>query len=266
MGLVVSSLWHYPVKSLAGVSLENMKISAWGPHLDRRWMVIDDRGRFITQRQLPAMSRLAAALTDTGVRIIDLDDNSQSIDVHQPSGGQDYLVTVWSDQCIALDAGDEAAEWLTCRLGKDLRLCFMDENTHRQVDTQYAEAGIRVSFADGFPFLLCSDASAAILSGSLGRSLDMRRFRPNIVVSGADAFAEDSWRQIRIANIEFEIVKPCSRCAIPTINLDSGLREPDVFKVLRAERQRDGEVFFGQNLIHRGDGEIAVGQRVEIIA
>lgn len=104
------------------------------------------------------------------------------------------------------------------------------------------------------------------MSEALGRNLDMRRFRPNIVVSGGDAFAEDSWRRIQIGNIEFELVKPCARCAIPTVNLDSGVREADVFKMLRAERLRDGDVFFGQNLIHRGEGDIALGQSVEILA
>ncbi|WP_269618378.1 MOSC domain-containing protein [Zhongshania sp. BJYM1] len=266
MPLTVSSLWQYPVKSLAGVPLKRMQITSWGPHLDRRWMVVDDQGRFATQRQLPAMSRLAASQTERGVRIQSLDDSSQFIEVRQPSDDSDSLVSVWSDDCVASDAGDEVAEWLRRQLGKDLRLCFMQENTFRQVDTQYAAAGVRVSFADGFPFLLCSDDSVAALSKALGRDLDIRRFRPNIVVSGAEAFAEDSWRRIRIADVDFELVKPCARCAIPTINLDSGIREPDVFKLLRTERQRDGDVFFGQNLIQCGEGDIAVGQRVEIIA
>ena len=93
----------------------------------------------------------------------------------------------------------------------------------------------------------------------------MQRFRPNIVVAGSEAFAEDEWRRIRIANIEFDVLKPCSRCAIPTVNLDTAEREADVFKMLRAERSKNGEVYFGQNLVHRGSGELAVGQRVEVL-
>jgi uncharacterized protein YcbX len=113
--------------------------------------------------------------------------------------------------------------------------------------------------------LLCSESSLLALSDALGRSLDIRRFRPNIVVSGAVPFAEDTWQRIRIANIEFDLVKPCARCVIPTINLDSAAREADVFEMLRAERGSNGEVYFGQNLVHYGEGEIAVGQSVEIL-
>ena len=266
MALTVTSLWQYPVKSMAGVALPSMKVNSWGPNLDRRWMLVDSQHRFISQRQLPSMCRLAASVTNTGVRIQSLDDGTLSIDVSQPVAGARYDVTVWSDTCEAVDAGDEAAAWLSDTLGKTLRLCFMADNTHRQVDTRFAADGVRVSFADGFPFLLCSETSLARLSEALGRSLDIRRFRPNIVVSGGDAFAEDSWRRIRIGSLEFELVKPCARCAIPTVNLDSGVREPDVFKMLRAERFRDGDVFFGQNLIHCGEGDITLGQSVEILA
>jgi uncharacterized protein YcbX len=265
MDLQVSSLWRYPLKSMAGVSLPFMRVNSWGPDLDRRWMLVDSQRRFLTQRQLPTMCRLAASLTGSGLRLQSLDDESLFFEVPEPSGTERYLVSVWSDTPEAMDAGDEVAEWLSEFLGRELRLCFMPDTTHRQVDPQFALTGRRVSFADGFPFLLCSESSLEALSDALGRSLDMRRFRPNIVVSGAAPFAEDTWRRIRIANIEFDVVKPCARCVIPTINLDSGAREPDVFKMLRAERGRNGEVYFGQNLVHCGEGELAVGHRVEIL-
>ncbi len=265
MDIRVSSLWRYPVKSMAGASMPSLAVTDWGPNLDRRWMVIDSQKRFITQRQLPSMCRLSASLTDAGIRIQSLDDQGLFVEVPQPSLGSQYDVVVWSDNCAAVDAGDEVAIWLSDILGKSLRLCFMADNTHRQVDTQFAELGTRVSFADGFPFLLCSEASLGVLSSVLGRGLEVQRFRPNIVVTGSEPFAEDGWRRIRINNIEFELVKPCARCAIPTVNLDTAAREADVFKMLRAERSKNGEVYFGQNLIHDGSGELAVGQRVEIL-
>ncbi|POP53030.1 MOSC domain-containing protein [Zhongshania marina] len=265
MDIRVSSLWRYPVKSMAGASMPSLAVTDWGPNLDRRWMVIDSQKRFITQRQLPRMCRLSASLSDAGIRIQSLDEPSLFIDVPEPMQAPQYEVAVWSDNCAAMDAGDEVATWLSDILGKSLRLCFMAETTHRQVDTQFAELGSRVSFADGFPFLLCSEASLAVLSKALGRGLAVQRFRPNIVVAGSEAFAEDEWRRIRIANIEFDVLKPCSRCAIPTVNLDTAEREADVFKMLRAERSKNGEVYFGQNLVHRGSGELAVGQRVEVL-
>lgn len=265
MDLQVSSLWRYPLKSTAGVSLPVMSVNSWGPDLDRRWMVVDSQKRFITQRQLPMMCRLAASLTGSGLLIQSLDDESLFVEVPEPGDTERYLVTVWSDTPEAIDAGDEVAAWLSDLLGRDLRLCFMPDTTHRQVDRQFAATARRVSFADGFPFLLCSESSLAALSDVRGRSLDMRRFRPNIVVSGAAAFAEDTWQRIRIANIEFDVVKPCARCVVPTINLDSAAREADVFKMLRAERGSNGEVYFGQNLVHYGEGELAVGQSVEML-
>jgi uncharacterized protein YcbX len=265
MDLQVSSLWRYPIKSMAGVSLPVMKVTSWGPDLDRRWMVVDGQRDFLTQRQLPMMCRLAVSLTESGLRLQSLDDESLFIEVPEPSDTERYFVTVWSDTPEAIDAGDEVAAWLTGFLGRDLRLCFMPDTFHRQVDPQFALTGRRISFADGFPFLLCSESSLLALSHALGRSLDMLRFRPNIVVSGAPPFAEDTWQRIHIANIEFELVKPCERCVIPTINLDSAAREADVFKMLRAERGSNGAVYFGQNLVHYGEGELAVGQRVEIL-
>ncbi|CAA0088263.1 putative protein YcbX [Zhongshania aliphaticivorans] len=265
MALTVTSLWRYPVKSMVGESLARLEVNKWGPNLDRRWMLVDTRHRFVSQRQLPMMSRLSALLTERGVRIQLVSDPGHGIDVAQPTDGQCYDVSVWSDTCSAIDAGDAPAAWLSDVLGQSVRLCFMPDDYLRQVDTAFAPIGAQVSFADGFPFLLCSTASLAALSKSLGRTLEMERFRPNIVVTGSEAFAEDAWRRLRIGDVEFDLVKPCARCAIPTINLDNGVREPDVFRMLRRERTRDGQVFFGQNLLHRGDGSITLGQEVEIL-
>jgi len=175
-------------------------------------------------------------------------------------------VMVWADSCAALDAGDEAASWLSSLLGKPLRLCYMPEQTHRQVDMQFGQQGDRVSFADGFPFLLCNTASLQLFSAGLGREMDILRFRPNIVISGAEAFAEDNWQRIRIGDIEFDLVKPCARCAIPTVNLVDASREADVFTMLRKLRQRGDEVYFGQNMIHRGQGNIRLGDEVKIVS
>lgn len=120
MAITVTSLWQYPVKSMAGVALASMAVNSWGPSLDRRWMLVDSQHRFITQRQLPYMCRLAASLTRTGIRIQSLDD-ALSIDVPQPVAGVRYDATVWSDTCEAVDAGDEAAAWLSKVLGKTLQ-------------------------------------------------------------------------------------------------------------------------------------------------
>jgi uncharacterized protein YcbX len=265
MTMFVTSLYTYAVKSLRGVSQREMTISHWGPDGDRRWMVIDESGQFVTQRQYPKMSRIGAQLNGEVLHLWDLNQPNIAVFVNQTRVTAEREVVVWADTCMALDAGNEVADWLSYQLGVPLRLCYMPDSTQRQVDLQYAEIGDRVSFADGFPFLLCNEASLNALSDDLGRALDIRRFRPNIVISGAPAFAEDYWRRIRIGGVEFDLVKPCARCAIPTINLDDASREPDVFRLLKAKRQRDGDVFFGQNMLHRGRGLVSLGDAVEVL-
>lgn len=266
MSIVVSALYSYPVKSLRGHDQESTRITSWGPDRDRRWMVVDDNGRFMTQRQLPQMCRIGASYRGNDICLWHLDAPAEAIEVCLAGSEKERQVGVWEDSCTALDAGDAAAAWLSDQLGVSLRLCYMPDYSCRQVDLRFAERGDRLGFADGFPFLLCNEASLQQLSSGLGRDLDMQRFRPNIVISGAAPFAEDDWRRIRVGGIEFDVVKPCARCAIPTVNLDDASREPDVFRLLKTHRQRGDDVYFGQNMIHRGEGEIKLGDAVEVLA
>ena len=266
MSIIVSALYSYPVKSLRGHTQQRATVTAWGPDGDRRWMLVDELGQFVTQRQLPEMCRIGAVYRGDGVYLWHLSNPRVDIHVSTASAQTPCNVTVWEDRCTALDAGDAAAAWLSHQLGRPLRLCFIPDSSHRQVSRQFAEDGDRLGFADGFPFLLCNEASLQHLSSALGRDLEMQRFRPNIVISGAPPFAEDRWRRILIAGVEFDLVKPCARCAIPTVNLADASREPDVFRVLKNHRQRDGEVFFGQNMIHRSQGQIQLGDAVAVLA
>lgn len=265
MSVIVSELYSYPVKSLRGYAQRSTRITNWGPDRDRRWVIVDARGQFVTQRQLPSMCRIAAEYRSDGIFLQNLDALDSGCFVAASSATVEREVTVWFDTCLALDGGNGAAEWLSRQLGAELRLCYMPDYTHRQVNLQFAEEGDRLGFADGFPFLLCNEASLQQLNGLLGRDLAMPRFRPNIVISGTSAFAEDQWRRIRIGEIEFDVVKPCARCAIPTVNLEDASREADVFRLLKKHRERDGEVFFGQNMIHRGQGQIKLGDAVDVV-
>ncbi|NKI17204.1 MOSC domain-containing protein [Spongiibacter sp. KMU-166] len=266
MSLVVTAVYRYPVKSLAAAPCDALTVDEWGPSGDRRWLVVDDHGRFVTQRQLPKMCRIYAQVQGRQLLLRDLDDGA-SIVIEQPeANGSLTTATVWRDQVESRDAGDEVAQWLSDRLGRRLRLFHLPAQVHRQVDLDYAPAGVRVSYADGFPFLICHGASLRFLQQELGRPLDMQRFRPNIVIDGAEAFAEGGWRSLAINGVEFDLVKPCSRCAIPTIALESGEKEADVFPLLRKFCQTDSGVIFGQNAIHRGSGVIGVGDVVELLA
>ncbi|MGJ8685966.1 MAG: MOSC domain-containing protein [Spongiibacteraceae bacterium] len=268
MTIQVSQLWRFPVKSLAGQCESEYTIDDWGPVGDRRWLLVDENRRFVTQRKFPKMCRLLAIDQRDSLRVVDLDGSVAGLAVVISSLDVTarYQVTVWNDQPAVVDAGDEAAAFFSQYLQSSVRLCYMPDDEFRQVDLAYASEGDRLGFADGFALLLCNEASLEVCAEALGRGLGMARFRPNIVVSGAEAFAEDDWACIRIRDIEFDLVKPCSRCAIPSVDPETGNRERDVVSMLQAQCRRDGSIYFGQNMRHRGRGSIAIGDEVEILS
>ena len=175
------------------------------------------------------------------------------------------MVTVWDDEIEAQIVPGLINTWLSDALRRKVQLVFMPENIHRQVDLNYADEGIRTSFSDGFPFLLISKASIEFLQNKLTFDLDVRRFRPNIVVDGCEAFAEDSWSQIRIGDMGFQLVKPCARCVMPSINMETAQIQKEVMQVMNDHRKREGDVFMGQNMVHIGKGELQLGQTVEVV-
>ncbi|WP_417765475.1 MOSC domain-containing protein [Spongiibacter tropicus] len=261
----VSALWRYPVKSLTGNSERTMTLDRRGPAGDRCWMLVDERGHFLTQRQLPSMCRLHAEEQAGGVLLHHL-DRGESIWLEKPCGAKPVRVVVWKDSCEALDAGDAAAQRLSAWLGQPVRLCYQPDDSERQIDLTYARAGDQLSFADGFPFLLCTEASLRLLEDAYGDVLAMQRFRPNIVVAGATPFAELTWRRLRIGDVDFDVVKPCTRCVIPSLDPRTGERQRAVSLLLRDHCKHEDKIVFGQNLIHRSLGEIRCGDPVSVLA
>ncbi|MBD2858521.1 MOSC N-terminal beta barrel domain-containing protein [Spongiibacter sp. KMU-158] len=283
MSLLVSGLCAFPVKSLAATPVDELAFSARGAFADRRWMLVDEAGKFVTQRQFPQLCRIHAESADEHGVYLKLhcltSDQSVMINADQLCGAERTQVQVWGDSVEALDAGDEISAWFSSRLKATVRLVYFPAMTHRQVDLKYAQPGDDVGFADGFPVLIANMASLRVLQGSLAdtgwkESLSMWRFRPNIVVDGGAAFAENNWSRLRIGDMELELVKPCSRCAIPTIRLEDGVRQKEVFQVLRQHcLGDDGEVYFGQNALLRfkdsGSAKtslLTVGMPVEVLS
>lgn len=269
---VVTRLFRYPVKSLPGLEINTQKLSALGPEGDRRWMVCGEDGHFVTLRELPGMCRILVAEIEEGLRL--MAPGQPPISVMFPDTKTPSPVQVWGDAIEALDAGDKAAEYLSAALGRALRLVYMPDDCHRPVDPAFArseqEAAARVSFADGFPLLLINEASVTDLQLRLTQSFDVIRFRPNIVIRGSEAFAEDGWRRIRIGSQEFSVAKPCSRCVIPSLNPLTAEREAEVNEALFAYRRDLGlgkkEIYFGQNLIALGEGEIKTGDQLIVLS
>jgi len=261
----LSSLYRFPLKSAAGESLQRCASDSLGLLGDRRWMVVAaGTGRFLTQRVLPRMALLQAHWQgDTALKLAA--PGMPELLVRVPDDKTMRCVQVWSANPVVPDAGETAAAWLSDFLGQACRLVYLPEDDGIQVDLDYARLGERTAFSDGFPFLLIGQASLDDLARRVGRPLEMLRFRPNLVVSGAEPYAEDGWKLIRIGQLTFRVVKPCSRCVIPTLDPATGERAPDrePLNTLLSYRKGPGGVFFGQNLIAEGRGELEVGMPVE---
>lgn len=262
--LTLSGLFFYPVKSLRGIALERAPVDARGIHFDRHWMVVDGAGKFVTQRQQPRMALVRTALMPGGLRLSAPGMADLDVAFEPPETGAE-TVQVWADRCLAHSAGSEPAAWLSRFLGIDCRLFFMPEQTERAVDPDYANPQDRVGFADGFPFLLISQASLDDLNSRLDQAVPMLRFRPNLVISGSAPYAEDGWRRIRIGALTFRVAKPCSRCVIPTIDPETGEKGVEPLRTLNGYRREGNQVYFGQNLLHDGTGELRLGSAVEVL-
>lgn len=267
----VTRLFIHPVKSLGGISVDAFAVDRFGPRHDRRWLVVDGAGRFLTQRQHATMAlvrtrlQAGAALQQDSISLQALGREPVQFSALDFNAAATVRVQVWRDECDALGGPAHVDAWLSDFLGVECHLVYMPESTRRAVNPDFAHGGETVSFADGFPLLLTSERSLEDLNGRMSIRIGMERFRPNLVVDGSDAFAEDGWRRIRVGPLEFRVAKPCSRCAIPTIDPATAEKQPEVFKTLKGFRQRDGEVYFGQNLLPVGTGRIQVGDRVEIL-
>ncbi len=264
----LTALYRFPLKSGRAESLSSAQLDALGLEGDRRWMLIDETaGRFLTQRALPQIGQLTALWSEAGGLNLSV-PGRESLQVSLPDGDSALRdVTLWSDCLQVPDAGDAAAAWLSQYLGRACRLVYVPATRARQIDRQYAAAGEQVAFADGFPLLLIGQASLDDLASRVGRPLEMLRFRPNLVVAGAAAYAEDSWRRIRIGEQTFKVVKGCTRCIMTTLDPETGERTSDrePLETLKGYRQREGGVYFGQNLIAETAGVLQLGMPVEVL-
>jgi uncharacterized protein len=265
MQVRVDGLFVYPVKSCRGVQVDAARVTATGFEWDRRWMVVGSDGHFLSQREHPQLTLVRVRLAED--RLVLSAPHLADLDVGlETKPGSPIRVTVWRDECDAIDEGGAAARFFTDHLGIDARLVRLAGDDARPLGTTAAQPGDRVSFADAYPFLLLSQGSLQQLNNRLNLPVPMDRFRPNIVVDGCKPHAEDTWGSVRIGEVDFAVVKPCSRCVVTTTNQLNGERGREPLQTLATYRLQDGQVVFGQNLIHRGTGMVRVGDRVAILA
>lgn len=267
----IASLHIYPVKSCRGIDVERARMTATGLEWDRRWMIVDRGGRFVTQRTHPHLTAIATAIVDGRLELTAAGHPGLCVD--PGSDGPAQPVKVWGDDCSGIDAGDEAAAWLARVLGNGFRLLRMNDQVPRLADPHYAgERAQPVSFTDGYPVLLTSMESLAELNGRLPSPIPMNRFRPNVVVEGVPAYAEDAMAGFRSGAVVLRGVKHCTRCINTTTDQFDGRRDAGseplkTLKTYRYDKVLRG-VAFGQNcVIAEGVGEfLAVGAPLTIEA
>lgn len=227
-------------------------------------MVVDENGRFFTQRKLPQLTQIRTRFI--GEHLVVNAPGQVSLNVPVGYGaGKRISVQVWDDTLEAVVVSDEATAWLSTFLDRPCRLVYMDAESERPVDPEYGKATDEVSFADGYPLLLVNEASLADLNARMAEPLPMNRFRPNVVIEGAEAWGEDTWSQVRIGDVLFEGVKPCARCVVTTTDQETGVRAKEPLRTLATFRKYGNGVYFGQNLIPSNEATIRVGDPVEVL-
>jgi uncharacterized protein YcbX len=264
----LTALYRYPVKSAQGETLAASPVEVLGLAGDRRWLLVDEAtGRFLTQRTLPVIGQVSALYNAAGG--LDLGaPGLPALQVPLPDADTDLRgIIIWKDTLRVPDAGDAAAEWASALIGKPTRLVYVPEHRARPLGAGDGQPDDRVAFADGFPLLLINQASVDDLSSRIGREMAMLRFRPNLVIDGGEAYAEDGWKRIRIGDVEFRLASPCARCVMTTIDPSTHQRDSDrePLNTLKGYRLRDGGIMFGQNLIPDGRGVVEVGMDVTVL-
>ena len=263
--LTVSELYIYPIKSLGGISLSAASLTDRGFEYDRRWMLVDENNRFLSQREVPLMACLHVELLNGCLMVINKHKSDVSCSIPlQPLATGTTMVTVWDDECLAQWVSTEADAWFSEQLGISCRLVYMPDSSHRQVDMRYAHDNEITSLSDGYPLLMIGQASLDDLNSRLASPLPMNRFRPNIVFTGGLPFQEDDMKQFSIGDVRLLGVKPCARCVMTTIDQQTAVKAKEPLRTLSTYRMKDNKIYFGQNLLYHGSGTIRVGDVVTI--
>lgn len=271
----LSSIHLYPVKALRGYDVTEAVVEPWGLRGDRRFMLVDEGGRFLTQRAHPRLTQAFAGYTAAGALRLTTTEAAglPELVVPLPTDGDLISVTVWRSTLDAMLADDEAHRWFGKLLGFDTRLVYLDDPTRRPVNPRHGRETDRVSFADGFPVHVTTDGSLnqlndwLLAAGEVDDPLPMNRFRPSVVVGGVEPWAEDGWSLLRIGGVEFRVANTSGRCVVTTTDQDTGERDREPLRTLARRRRFGDKLVFGQHLIPdlpAGTGRIAVGDPVTV--
>ncbi|KEO73343.1 MOSC domain-containing protein [Anditalea andensis] len=256
-------IYIYPIKSLGGIRLEEAQVEEKGLQYDRRWMLVDKEGNFLTQRKHENMALFQVVLNDKGLRVFLKNDQESNILIpYDLCTGKKLYVQIWEDKVEAQVVDEVISSWFTQQLGIPCDLVVMPESTKRKLKPQYAVNEETVSFADGMPYLIIGQASLDDLNSRLQSPVPMNRFRPNFVFSGGEPFDEDRAGTIMIGASHFKITKPCARCVMVTIDQTSGEKGKEPLKTLASYRTVNKKVMFGQNMLLLSGSTVKVGDEV----
>jgi uncharacterized protein len=265
--ITLSSLTYYPIKACRGFDVTESHVERMGLANDRRMMVVTPEGEFLTQREHARLALITPTLKNDLITLSA--PGFDSIHFAIQKSGTPVPVNIWKSKGVsAIDQGEETARWFSDWLGTSVRLVHVDSKFKRKLNPDYAvSAEDHTGFADGYPILIISEASLQDLNSKLGVShaLPMNRFRPNIVVKDCAPFAEDTWKRIRIGDVEMALVKPCPRCVVTTIDKETLEKNKEPLKTLNTYRKQEGGAMFGMNVIPLNEGGIKVGMSVEIL-
>jgi len=260
---ILTDIFIYPVKSLAGIKVSTWAVTEKGLLHDRKWMLIDSRNQFLSQRRVPKMALINTQLTETELILSTVTSGSISLKI-DPQDGTEIISTIWNDQCSSKTISKQADRWLSAFLGIECKLVYQPTEVTRSVDPDYSIASDKVNFSDGFPFLITSEASLNSLNQAMELQLPMQRFRPNLVISQCESYAEDGWREIAINDISFRLPKACSRCSVPTIDTETAKTGKEPLTTLNRLRKWNKKVYFGQNALHDNTGILSINSLVKI--
>jgi uncharacterized protein len=248
--LMLTEIWIYPIKSMGGIRLTKAKVMEKGLEYDRRWMLVDELGKFLTQRNHREMAHFKLSIDKDELTITHKrKGTTHIIPLQSTVTNVEEEVVIWDDNVKAFEVSETSNKWFSDLLNINCRLVFFPEENIRAVDTRFANNQENVSLSDGYPFLIIGEASLNDLNNRMKVPLPMNRFRPNFVFSGGEAFEEDCWRQFNIGSNKFLGVKPCARCVVTTINQETIEKGDEPLRTLATYRKRENKIYFGQNVL-----------------
>lgn len=256
----ISEIWIYPIKSMGGISLETAQVKPKGFMLDRRWMLVDENNRFITQREINPMAFFKLSVSGDSL-VVQHQLDRLEIPVNERVGNS-FNATIWDDTVQVVEVNAEKSKWFSEKLGMTCKLVAFPEENPRPVDPRYKVGNDHVGLADGYPYLIIGQSSLDDLNSRLAAPVPMNRFRPNLVFTGGTAYEEDSWQKFQVGTNQFVGVKPCARCVLTTVDQTTGVKGPEPLATLSRYRRNENKVLFGQNVIALDYEKVSVGDEI----